>query len=89
MSPHKVAVNNLTAQRILSVKDSMIAEKTFLYSGLPTVNQILYQSDIDQVPKESLVTQARRWAASVPGHLVRHLKVRRRWACCGCSLCKP
>ncbi len=42
MSFHKVAVvNGLTAQRILAVKDCMSAEKTFLYSGLPTVNQIL------------------------------------------------
>ncbi len=41
MSFHKVAVaNGLTAQRILSVKDSMSAQKTFLYLGLPTVNQI-------------------------------------------------
>jgi hypothetical protein len=35
MSFHKVSVvTGLTAQRILSVKDSMTAEKTFLYLGL-------------------------------------------------------
>jgi hypothetical protein len=75
MSFHKVAaMSRLTAQQILSVKDSMSAAKTFLHLGLPTVNQILYESDFDKLPKESLVAQAWRWEASVPGHSVRHLK---------------
>ncbi len=89
---HKVvAVYGLTAAQILAVKDSMTAEKTFLYCGLPTVNQILYQTDQKKkLPQDSLIAQAWRRASSVPGHCVRHLKVRgRRWACWDRSTCKP
>ncbi len=40
MSFHKVvAVSGLTAAQILAVKDSMSAENTFLYLGLPTCLQ--------------------------------------------------
>ncbi len=56
---HKVAaVSGITAGQIVSVKASMSAEKTFLYLGLPTVNQILYQADIDKgtVEKQMQVT---------------------------------
>ncbi len=71
---HKVAaVSGITAGQIVSVKASMNAEKTFLYLGLPTVNQILYQADVDKLPSDSLISQAWRWAASVPGHLVRQI----------------